>query len=176
MSTKIQILNEKQVDHFADVLLPQLIAKFDTARDILREQAEKEKDNFVTHAEVIKLKAEQTERLEMAKKTVALTTQLEEVDDKLYLSRNGCYGSIITTQEGLEKLEKDQVKKLNDLLLELSMKNLFVDQSWTRRGIMSDELRARLSMTPVNDFDKIVEVILESIDINSFFKTTLTSN
>lgn len=176
MSTKIQILNEKQVDHFIDVLKPKLVAKFNTIRDILREQAEKEKDNFVTHAEVIELKKKQTEKLEIGKKTIILTKQLHELNVDYRICTN-YYDSIIENEEELKRLEERQSKELNDLLLKLSKENLFVDETWSRRSTMLDELRARLSMTAVNDFNSIEKIILESIDINSFFKTkTLNDN
>lgn len=174
--SKIQILNEKQVNDYVAVLLPELLEKFNAKRDILKDQAKKEKDNFTTHVEVIKLKKEQLEKVDLATKLIEFFKQLQEFDKDLYIKRKNHWGELTTTDEEMKELLEEQTTELDELLLKLSKENLFVDQSWYRRDCMSNELRARLSMTAVNDFDKIKTIILESIDINSFFTKTITNN
>jgi hypothetical protein len=171
--SKIQILNEKQISHYFDVLYPELIAKFNLKKDELKKQAEVEEGNFATHAEVIKLKEKFDGEVALAIKLIGVQKLLKEIDEKYYISTDGWRHNIVKTEEGLVELKEANEKLIQTLMQELSQKNLFVDNVWERRVKMANELRARLSMTAVMDFDQIKDVILKSIDINTFFSTPI---
>lgn len=170
--SKIQILNETQVKHYFDVLYPELLAKFNPRKDELLKQAENEKDNFSTHEEVIKLRKEYDEKIEKSIKVIALQKELQKIDEAYYVSYNG-WRTIATDDKKLENLKEEADKAIEDKKLQLSRKNLHVDDPWFRREVMNRELTARLSMTAVTDFDTIKDVILKSININSFFSTPI---
>ena len=170
MSTKIQILNEKQVDHYVTLLLPKLNDKFNAKVKELNELAEKQVNKFIAHEDVLKLKEEHAKKIEIAEKTVALTKQLKEISKDFHISRNGYYLNFITeTEEELTKLYETQQEELDTLLLELSKKSLKVNDVWLRGEYMTAELRARLCMVAVSTFEEIQTKILSEINIDNFF-------
>lgn len=172
---KIQILNETQVSHFVDTILPKLQKKFNAKQKELEELAKKEIGNFADSAEVIELTKEQLEQVEKTNKLIFASKQLQELDEDYIIKSRNYFGNIITTEEGLKKLLEDQKGEMNELLEKLSRTKLNVNQTYHRNDMMINELRARLSMTAVGTFDYIQDIILKSIDINSYFTiNTLT--
>jgi hypothetical protein len=171
--SKIQILNETQVQHFNDVLRPELERAFDIIVDKLETQAKEEKDNFLTHKEVVELIEKQTKKIELAKKTIEITKTLKELDKDLYISNGGYRHGCIATQKELDELLKDQKESLDDLLIKLSEKNLNVNSTWTRKEQMYDDLKARLCMLTVDNFDSIVNLMRASIKVDSYFENKL---
>jgi len=175
MSTKIQILNEKQVDHYADVLLPKLLDKFHEKTNELKELAKLKVNTFIVTPEVTTLKEKHAKQIELAHKTVAITKQLKELGDDYSIQKANQYRvDIVRTTEELEELLGKQQKEVDELLLELAEVSYNVNAIWTRRTNMSNELRARLSMTAVSSFEIIEKSILESIDIINFFTNPIT--
>lgn len=169
--SKIQILNETQVNHYVEVLLPILEVDFNKKADELEKKAKAEQDNFVEDPEVIKLKNEQKEKLDKINKLYELTKQLRVIGKDYRISNSNYYKSseIVTTDEELAEVITDMEEEVKKLTLKLSEKNFKVDLRHFREHTMKDELRARLSMTSVMGFDEIKKLILGSIDVNSYF-------
>lgn len=168
---KIQILNETQVNHFVEALLPELMVKFNIEADRLEKLAEERKDNFATHAEVIELKQKQEKKIAEVQKIIEIGKQLKEIDPKyrIYSDRY----DLLNTKEDLEKLIKEQEETLSIVILNLSREALNVADRGRRAENLSIELTARLSMTAVGTFDEIKKTILKSIDPISFLTTPL---
>jgi hypothetical protein len=171
--SKIQILNETQVNHFNDVLRPELERAFDAIVEKLEKQAKDEKDDFLTHKEVVELIEKQTKKVELAKQTIEITKQLKELQKDLYISNGAYRHDIITTQEELDELLKDQKESLDNLLIKLSGKNLNVNSTWARKEQMYDDLKARLCMAVVDNFDTITKLMRDSIKVDSYFENKL---
>lgn len=168
---KIQILNETQVNHFADVLLPELLVKFNAKADELEKLAEERKDNFATHAEIIELKKKQEERIAEVQKIIDFSKQLKEIHPKYRIYSD--HYDLISTEKDLEDLIKDQKEIINLTILNLSKKALHVDNRYTRQEMLTNELTARLSMAGVGTFDEIKTNILKSIDPLSYLTNPL---
>jgi len=171
--TKIQVLNEKQVDHFVVYLLPDFEKRFTAIKEDLLKKAEEEKDNFVTHAEIIELKKEQAKELEGIKIINKLSKELNKLDGNCRISRPYSSATLTKTDEEIKELIKEHEIDVNKRLMHLSKINLHVDYDCTRKERMKNEIRAQLCMTAVNSFDKIKEAIITNININSFFTTTI---
>lgn len=171
---KIQILNETQVNHFVDVLLPELLVKFNAKAKELEKLANEDKDNFATHAEVVELKEKQDKKVVEVKQLIEISKQLKEINKKYSITNTNSYNSPVTTEEELERVIKEQKNTMDDLLLRLASIKHNVNQLWTRQSRMTDELKARLSMVTVGEFTEIKEAILKSIDPISYFTNPIT--
>lgn len=172
--SKLQILNETQVQHFVDAFKSELIVVFKKKEEELKTQAKTEQNKFITHVEVLKLKEEQKKDYDIAEKIVNINISLKEIGENYFVCRGHYYGdSPIRTIEDLVELKKRNEESIIKLLYDLSKESLMVNESYTRREQLLDDLRARLSMTVVDTFDNVKEAILKSIDINSYFSYTI---
>jgi len=175
---KIQILNETQVDHFYNLLEPMLEKEFNKVKIELLEEAERIKDNFSTHEEVIKLKKEQEDHINKMKAISILIGKVKEIDENLiinskqYSDRSVISGAVDyfgNPEETIKEIEKSNKEDVDELLLELAQKSLNVNDCYKRYQKLESELRARLCMTAVDDADSICEYIMGEIEIESFF-------
>jgi hypothetical protein len=166
--SKIQILNETQVSHFIDVLIPELNRKFDKKVKELQEQAKKEKDNYLEHERIVKLKEEQNTLLNKYNKILDLSKQPIDIDPDYVIYRSH-YSSKRIDQEVVDNLIKEHATNLEQTLIDLAETALFVNDVYDRKEQMHKELHARLSMVTVGTFDEIKKSVLESIKIDSYF-------
>ena len=167
--SELQTLNEKQVKHYFDYLLPILITKFNTKAEELRKLAESSVNDFLEHEEVIKLKQEHAKKVELANKGIELTKLVKEINENWYISCTDWKYDVVTTEEKLKELLEAQKSEIDNLLIELAKKHLNVNDTWTRRECMTSEIRARLSMFQVVDFDTICNGVLNTINIENYF-------
>ena len=167
--SELQILNNKQVANFVRYLLPILSAKFDAKAKELQKLAKANVNNFLEHEEVVEMKAKHAIRIEKAKKVIELNKVLKEIDPNWIIRDTKWCNYLVSTEIELEDLLKELSNDMNNLLIDLSEKQLNVNCEWMRKDRMADELKARLSVLSVGDFDAICEGILNTINIENYF-------
>jgi vacuolar-type H+-ATPase subunit I/STV1 len=157
--------------------MPELNKEFDKIEKGLKEQAKEEKDNFATHAEAIAIKEERKKLLDKVIALSGIVKIVKEFDESLTL-RDRYYNNCSVNEaerylENTEKFVKEYDETTNNMieekLISLSEKNLHVNNSWERMDKMHNELKARLCMVAVADADTIKKLMLEQIEVESFF-------
>jgi shikimate kinase len=126
MSNKIQILNETQVNHFFNLLVPEFEKEFSKIEEELLEEVKKIKDNFVTHAEVVKLKEEHQKTIEITNKLILINKTLKEIDKDLRISKKYC-SDPSSTEKDLENLLNSHKEEIENLIQRLAKESLHVN-------------------------------------------------
>jgi hypothetical protein len=178
---KIQLLNETQVQHFVDLLLPELTLSFNEYLEKLKGKVIEIKDNFDTHAEVIKIQESHDTLLKESLTLVELYRQVKTLDPNVNISSSYHDSKVVALAKAIardrnaltaQEMKKDQ--EVNELKTRLIEESLFIDKIAHRAQTLKYELTAKLSVFPVKDFAEVKKQIVNSIDIKSFFTNKIS--
>ena len=178
---KINLFNQKQVDTIYESVIYDFNKEFQDIQKDLESKVEKEIEKVLKKDP--KIEEFKTERVEFWDKAVALVEvlkQAKEIEEDIEFSYDSGIGytSLGFWARDILKNGIDYEKKNYDENTENHLKrkanniaetNLGLDNLYTKLQLLKDEIKARIATMQVIDYDSVVQLLHELVEVEDFF-------